>query len=423
MKKLLLPIAACMMLGTAAFAQDVNRCGTPPLPLEFENWLQQKINERMGDPSAQNTVYNIPCIVHVINNGEAVGVGSNISQTQVNSQFTVLNNDYRKLNSDFSTVCPSVFQSVAADCQINFCKALRDPQGNVLPEPGIDRVNRNTKGFTAPPYSSTSYIDGTIKPNTVWPPANYLNIWVLNLGGGLLGYATFPANSTLTGLSGPYGNANTDGVVILYGAFGNTGTMSYPGVYDKGRTTVHEVGHWLGLRHIWGDSNCGNDFCTDTPVQQTANFGCPSFPQVTCTNGPNGDMWCNYMDYTDDRCMVMFTANQKTRMQTCMANGTYRLPLSSSFVCSPTGIADIDVQNRFNIYPNPTTGKITIDPLSMGSNLTVKIYNVVGEVVKEIKMESNTALEVDLSNQANGMYMIELSNASGKVTQKFSITH
>jgi hypothetical protein len=420
MKKPLLILSAALLSCSMAMAQQLQRtCGTMPPCEEFETWLAQKIAERNANPNQDPTaVYNIPTIVHVIHSGQSVGSGTNISQNQVNSQFDVLNEDFRKLNADFSTVCPSVFQSVAADCQINFCKALRDPQGNTLAEPGIDRINASTKGWTTGSYTQ-SYVDGTIKPNSIWPPNQYLNIWVCNLGQGLLGYATFPSNSALSCLSAPFGSATTDGVVILYTAFGRVGNVQAP--YNKGRSATHEIGHWLGLRHIWGDANCGSDCVADTPPQQTSNFGCPTFPQVTCNNGPNGDMFVNYMDYTDDPCMVMFTAGQKTRMQTCMANGTYRVPLSSSFVCSPLGVADIDNQDKFNLYPNPTTGKITVDPLDLGNDLTVKIYDVLGSVIKELKLENSTKLDIDLSAQQNGIYFIELSNSKGKVTQKFTI--
>lgn len=335
MKKKLLFIssAMCLLFGSVNAQRT---CGTGVPGPEFEQWIQQKMQEMQSSGQRMsNTVYTIPVIVHVIHNGEAVGSGTNISTAQIQSQIDVLNEDYRKLNSDISSV-PSVWTATAADCQINFCLATVDPNGNTLATPGIDRVNRNTMGWSAPPYTDT-YVDANIKPNTIWNVNNYLNMWVCNMSGGILGYATFPAGSTLTGLSAPYGNTTNDGVVILYNAFGRTGNVAAP--YNKGRTATHEVGHWLGLRHIWGDSNCGTDYCTDTPTQQTANFGCPSFPHVTCSNGPNGDMWMNYMDYVDDACMYMFSNNQASRIQTCMANGTYRSTLASSPACSSSSVA------------------------------------------------------------------------------------
>jgi hypothetical protein len=138
-------------------------------------------------------------------------------------------------------------------------------------------------------------------------PAKNLNLWVCPLGGGLLGYAQFPG-----------GPAKTDGVVINYRAFGTTGTAKTP--FNLGRTAVHEVGHYFNLRHIWGDTeDCsGSDFVADTPNCAGPNYGKPKFPKVTCNNGPNGDMFVNYMDYVDDDVMVMFTPQQVTRMRVAL---------------------------------------------------------------------------------------------------------
>jgi PKD repeat protein len=353
MKKILLSllISGTAFLATAqrqvaGIAQPnpsiVNRtCGTGELPLDYEAWMAQKIVQ--GNQNRTQTIYTIPVVVHVIHNGSAVGVSYNISDAQILSQIAVLNEDYRRLNADTAST-PSVFLPVAVDCEINFCLAQRDPNGNATT--GIDRINRNSLGWTAPPYLQ-SYIDGTMKPATIWDPTKYLNLWVVPdyttaSGIDLLGHATFPANSTLSGLTGNYGTATTDGVVVWYRGFGRTGTLDP--LYNKGRTATHEIGHWLGLRHIWGDANCGNDFVSDTPTQQTANYGgaaapypCPGFPQVTCSNGPNGDMWMNYMDYCYDKCLNVFTAGQKARMVVAIQNGTFRSPLITSLGCqAPT---------------------------------------------------------------------------------------
>ncbi|TVT38465.1 zinc metalloprotease [Hymenobacter setariae] len=308
------------------------------------------------------TTYTLPIIVHVINNGEPVGVGSNISQAQVQSQLDVLNEDYRNRNTD-GTLVPSAFQPLRSDMQVQFVPASIDPDGNVMAEPGIDRVDRNAKGWTAPPYGSStslSYIEGTIKPSTYWDPNRYLNIWVLNLGGGLLGYAQFPDNTAgLGGLSALGGSAATDGVVILYAAFGRVGTLTAP--YNKGRTLTHELGHWFGLRHIWGDderltNTCsGSDYADDTPNQAVQNYGCPTYPHVTCANDPNGDMFMDYMDYVDDACMQMFSASQKDRLQAIMAAGTPRRSiLASSTVACPNGVVSATATNSGTVCPGNT---------------------------------------------------------------------
>jgi hypothetical protein len=213
----------------------------------------------------------------------------------------VLNRDFRMTNPDVASL-PAVFQPLAADARIEFELATTDPQGNATD--GITRTQTTATGFPD---------DDTVKSTAsggadAWPADKYLNVWVCQLTNNLLGYAQFPG-----------GPAETDGVVILHTAFGNSGTAAAP--FDLGRTTTHEIGHWLNLRHIWGDDGTGcngDDFVSDTPNQAGSNGGTPTFPHVTCNNGPNGDLFMNYMDYTDDVAMFMFTGGQVARMQACL---------------------------------------------------------------------------------------------------------
>ncbi|MGZ3898979.1 MAG: zinc metalloprotease, partial [Bacteroidia bacterium] len=287
------------------------RCGSGILPQQFETWVQSitPVPGKGGSNSTQS-VFNIPVIVHVIHDNEPLNsvsatTGGNLNAAQIQDQINIMNRDYNGLNADTASI-PAVFKPFLGKFQFNFCLAVVNPTGGVLAEPGIDRINRVSKGWTAPPYTQT-YIDGTIKPGSIWNTNQYFNIWVMNLGGGLLGYATFPnpGTSGLSGLSAPYGSTTTDGVVILNKAFGSIGTAVTNAPYDKGRTFVHEAGHWLGLRHIWGDGTCLTDYCNDTPPAQTSNFGCPTFPHNlgTCAGNTTGEMTMNYMDYTDDACM------------------------------------------------------------------------------------------------------------------------
>jgi hypothetical protein len=246
---------------------------------------------------ARTGVTVIPVVVHVVFNTAA----QNISDAQIHSQIGILNQDYRKTNSDVSKT-PAVFAPLCGDARIEFQLASTDPSGNP------------TNGITRTPTSSTSFSDDDKVKSAAtggadaWPAANYLNIWVCQLGGGLLGYAQFPG-----------GPAATDGVVILHSGFGNTGTAAAP--FNLGRSATHEIGHWLNLRHIWGDDGggcSGDDFVADTPNCGDHNFGKPAFPHITCSNGPNGDLFMNYMDYTDDDSMFMFTNGQIVRMQACL---------------------------------------------------------------------------------------------------------
>lgn len=263
-----------------------------------------------SDNDRAGTIYNIPVVVHVVYNTTS----QNISDAQILSQIDVLNKDFRRLNSDASST-PSAFTSVAADVEINFCMANKDPLGNSTN--GITRTYTSTTSFSSNDAVKSSSTGG----KSPWPTGSYLNIWVCNLSGGLLGYAQFPG-----------GPSATDGVVIGYQYFGTTGTATAP--FNKGRTATHEVGHWLNLRHIWGDASCGSDYVSDTPTQYTSNYSCPTHPKPSCSN--NGDMFMNYMDYTDDACMNLFTQGQKSRMRALFASGGARASLLSSAGCSGT---------------------------------------------------------------------------------------
>jgi len=246
-------------------------------------------------------VVHIPVVVHVVYHTAA----ENISDAQVQSQIAVLNRDYRATNPDVATV-PPVFAPLVADSRIEFHLATSDPDGN--PTSGITRTSTTTASF---PQSGNPIKHTSQGGHDAWPSDRYLNIWVGTVhssSGGLLGYAQFPG-----------GPADTDGVVILHSAFGDTGTAAAP--FDLGRTATHEVGHWLNLYHIWGDDGTGcsgSDEVDDTPNQASENYGTPAFPHVSCSNGPNGDLFMDYMDYVDDAAMVMFTHGQASRMEAAL---------------------------------------------------------------------------------------------------------
>jgi hypothetical protein len=224
-----------------------------------------------------------------------------ISVAQVNSQIAVLNRDYRATNPDKS-MTPPVFSGLVADPMIEFALATKDPAGHATN--GITYTKTNRTSFSDQGNPVKFKATGGV---AAWNTKEYLNIWVCTLADSLLGYAQFPG-----------GPGKTDGVVILNTAFGNTGTAADP--FNLGRSATHEIGHYLNLRHIWGDTpDCsGSDFVADTPNAEDHNFGKPVFPRVTCNNGPNGDMFMNYMDYTDDDSMFMFTPGQVARMHTTL---------------------------------------------------------------------------------------------------------
>ncbi len=323
MKKTITLSLLSFLLTFSIFAQQERNCSSME-NLEHRKQLDPTLEQRMDQIEAftqqriaqaqsariDGDIITIPVVVHVIYSNSQ----ENISEAQILSQIQVLNDDFRRLNSDADNTW-----SQAADTQIQFCMATVDPNGNA------------TNGITRKSSSKTSWgtndamkkaSQGGVNP---WDTSQYLNMWVCNIGGGILGYAQFPG-----------GSAATDGVVMGPNYFGskNGGSGFYlSSPFDEGRTTTHEVGHFLNLRHIWGDANCGNDFVSDTPTHQTSNGGCP-VGQVSCSST---DMVQNYMDYTNDSCMNLFTQGQKARMRATLLSGGPRAALALSDKCSTGG--------------------------------------------------------------------------------------
>jgi zinc-dependent metalloproteinase lipoprotein len=305
---------------------------------QFENWLQEKNNARkvamknvFGANTELGTInnYTLPIVFHIIHSGEAVGTSTNVSKDLVNKQVMQLNKDYANLSGS-----P---YAAASKTGIQFALATKSPTGATLAEPGIDRISYKTKKFTAPPYDDDAYyITDSIKPATIWDPSKYVNIWVMDMSAsGILGFATFPSTTLIEGLDDF--ETNTDaGVVIDPTTLGNIFATSDCGgssatAYSLGRTLTHELGHFFGLRHIWGDSTCATDFCGDTPIHEDANYGKPAHPKANSC-GTADEMFENFMDYTDDQVTNTFTLNQVERIQTILQNSVRRKSLASSTV-------------------------------------------------------------------------------------------
>ena len=318
---------------------------------EFEVWMARQLQRRqqLRILGTKGGPYQIPVVVHVIHNGEPIGTGTNISDEQIFSQIAVLNRDFNRLNTD-AVNTPSEFLPVAASMDIEFVLAKRNPEG--LPTNGINRV-LGTK-----PSWSRNPDDATFKALSYWSSTDYLNIWVIKFANGELGYAQFPV-ADLPGLAEVQGGtAETDGVVVDYLVFGSVDDGAFPidPQYNRGRTTTHEIGHFLGLRHIWGDlNNCsGTDHVSDTPTQDGPTFNCPSHPQVRC--GGN-KMFQNFLDWTDDVCMNLFTQGQVNRMELILDDAT--VPRRNSLLNSPAlldpdcSVHDVEVQMLNS--PGPVT--------------------------------------------------------------------
>jgi hypothetical protein len=255
---------------------------------DIENFTQRVISSPQLFTVLPDGTIQIPVVVNVLYRTAS----ENVSDAQIQSQIDVLNEDFAATNADYNNT-PSLFQGVRS--------------GNIGVRFVLDQVIR--KSTTKRSWRTNDDMKKSNKGGIdATSPTTKLNMWVCTLSGGILGYAQFPG-----------GAAATDGVVILNTGFGRTGTASAP--FNKGRTATHEVGHWMNLRHIWGDATCGNDQVGDTPLHTGANYGCPGFPtNSTCTGSPTM-MTMNYMDYTDDACMYMFSAGQKSRMLAVFAVG------------------------------------------------------------------------------------------------------
>ena len=311
MKKLILSAAACLMLfscqndQTESLNDSTNaitqrKCATqdvleaqlkadPTLAIRM-NQIEAFTEKALLTKRLVNGKVEIPVVVNVLYRTAA----ENISAAQIQSQIDVLNKDFNALNSDYNSV-PALFSGVKANVGITFVLDQVVRKSTTKTSWGTnDAMKKTSKGGLAP-----------ISPTTK------LNLWVCTIGGGILGYAQFPG-----------GSSATDGVAIDSKYVGLSGSANAP--YNLGRTATHEVGHWMNLRHIWGDATCGSDLVSDTPTHNTANYGVPVYPHYSTCTGTPVEMTMNYMDYTDDNAMYMFSTGQKSRMSAIFVSGGAR---------------------------------------------------------------------------------------------------
>ncbi len=395
----------------------------------IERFTQTYSRSHAAEAAQRGTpVYTIPVVVHVLWNTTA----QNITDAQIQSQIDVLNKDYQLLNADTASV-PSAFKGLVADCQIQFCLAKRDPNGNATT--GIVRKQTSKTSFNADNDDAKSSTTGGDNP---WTASKYLNLWIvpdITSGGssGILGYAQFPG-----------GPAATDGVVIGYKYFGTTGTAVAP--FNKGRTATHEVGHYLNLRHIWGDEAAcsADDLVGDTPLQADKNFGCPSFPRLdACTGSGSGVMFMNYMDYTDDACMYLFTNGQKSRMYGVLAAGGSRNGLTTSDGClAPAGggtgcssafepneslsvAAAVATNTALSAAISSTTDKdwfkfilasasnLNITLGNLGGDYDLILYNSAGTELKRSENGGTTSEAIATTGTAAGTYYVQVFGYNG----------
>lgn len=389
MKKLVLSLI--LICGISAFAQrncqtnqkleelKANIPGFTAYHQEVMDYIQNPATTqaRVNNTSSPTTVVTIPVVFHVLYKNAT----QNISDAQINSQLAILNADYRKLNADFNTKVPAVFQPYGADMEIVFVKATTTPAG------------ASTTGITRKSVPTSFVFDDnyyTASGEPAWDPINYLNIWIGRFtDSSLLGFAYLPSST-----GQPY-----DGLCIGDQYFGNTGTVVSP--YNKGRTATHEIGHYFGLEHPWGDGSCstGDDGVADTPPTSAPYFGCPTFPNNAnaCAPTTNGSMFMNYMDYVDDACMAFFTTGQKAIMQNTLAGPRASLIL---------GLHNVEAARSIAVYPNPasqyfmiTSPQVTIDK--------VEIYNTTGQLVKTQQLSASDN-KINVEQLESGIYYVRI---------------
>jgi hypothetical protein len=403
----------CLLVATIAFAQrecassayiDQQKSVDP----NFANRINQVENfisrQRAAKETGQEapTTITIPVVIHVLYKTAA----QNIPDEQIKTQLDALNNDFRRKNAD-TVNTPVRFKGLAADAQIQFQLATADPNGRATT--GIIRKSTSVSHWSTDDKVKFSSKGG----DDAWDSRYYLNIWVADLG-SLLGYSSIPGAAV-----------EKDGVVISYTTFG---TINVSSPYNLGRTATHEVGHWLGLKHIWGDAYCGDDLVDDTPKQGNFTSGCPNTFRSTCSNGEMGDMYMNYMDFTYDACMNLFTIGQKQRMLSLFKEGGVRSLLLSSKGLNQPWTTEAPVQSLpensagrnvdFNFYPNPANGEVL---LNFENNdwigKTVSLLNINGVTITRIVITSKTE-KINLSGLRAGMYFLQAEDGNQKIRKK-----
>lgn len=370
---------------------------------DIETFTQNFIAEH-GSQAMVREEFTIPVVVHVLWNQAE----ENLSDLQIISQIGIINEDFQLRNENLGDI-PEEFKELAANVGFNFCLASIDPDGN--PTSGITRTETSFECIGD--FASTFDLFGTprlfytaLGGKDAWDPSEYLNIWVAPTCGFSLGYGFNPGQS---------GVAEEDGIVIDSPYFGNVCNDGRN--HHLGRTTTHEIGHYFNLKHIWGKQGCatGDDFVADTPPQDTYNRGCPVYPVSSC--GSN-DMFMNFMDYTDDACISMFTHGQRLRMLAALMGPRSGLLESNGCNLIRTEPRDLSV----TIFPNPTRDCIHVDfKANFDGMVTVSLFNAVGQLHFQTTNNASNIRSIDASELDNGIYLLHISNSVTEVTKRVGV--
>jgi hypothetical protein len=367
----------------------------------IKNGIAEILANQQGTQEGTNITYTIPVVVHILYNDTA----ENVSDAVVQSAIDVLNEDYNRLNAD-AVQTPIAFRPYAANCEINFCLAKRTPDNQ--PTNGIERKYTTVtqwNGFSAIKYNQNGGANG-------WDPSKYLNIWVGNMADNLLGASSLPG-----------GPLQEDGVVVHYRAFGRVGNILLQ-KYSRSRTLTHEAGHWLGLQHVWADDNktcSGSDSIADTPNQSGEIYGCPSYPFVDgCTTSGSGVMFMNFLQYTDDGCMNLFTTGQKNRMNATI-NAVRLSVVNSSSCMPPIGIEEFNLNSKVSVYPNPAKEFIDVEAhFNFPVVVEIELVDLSGRICTTMS-SSSAKTRLSLQGISPGMYVLRITTPFGYANKKVTV--